>query len=100
MAFAGLWSVWTNSDTGEKLATCCLLTTKPNELVKPFHDRMPVILRLDDYSTWLNHETPIADLKALLKSYPAHLMETWPVRPAVNKPTVEGPQLVKPLDAA
>ena len=42
-AFAGLYSIWT-SPAGVTMYTCTIVTTEANELVKPFHDRMPVIL--------------------------------------------------------
>ena len=41
--FAGLWDVW--EDGGKKVVSCCVVTTAPNELVRPVHDRMPVIRR-------------------------------------------------------
>src|SRR5262245_35745794 len=44
VAFAGIFDVW--QAEGEKpLATCCIITTEANELVRPLHDRMPVIVR-------------------------------------------------------
>ncbi len=42
-AFAGLWDTW-HSPNGEQIRTCTLITTQPNDLVSPVHDRMPVIL--------------------------------------------------------
>jgi putative SOS response-associated peptidase YedK len=98
MAFAGVWSLW--EADGRKLHTCCIVTTTANELVRPFHDRMPVILRPEDYDTWLDNGTDLGELKSLLKPYPAELMETWEVDPRVNKATVEGPELVARVGAA
>jgi putative SOS response-associated peptidase YedK len=43
-ALAGLFDTWTGPD-GQKVHTCTIVTTKPNEVVKDIHDRMPVILR-------------------------------------------------------
>ena len=47
-AFAGLWERW-RDPAGESIETCTILTTKPNSLVANVHDRMPVILKLEDY---------------------------------------------------
>lgn len=44
-AFAGLWESWKDPDSGDWLRTVTILTTKPSEVVAPFHDRMPVILQ-------------------------------------------------------
>ena len=77
-----------------------MLTTEPNELVKPIHNRMPVVLGIDDYAAWLDTDTKEAVLKAMLKPYPAERMESWPVATLVNKATVEGPELIYPVEAA
>jgi putative SOS response-associated peptidase YedK len=53
MGFAGLWESWKTAD-GSVLETCCILTTVANEIVKPIHDRMPVIIQPDNYNLWLN----------------------------------------------
>jgi putative SOS response-associated peptidase YedK len=95
MGFAGLWSVWRVK--GEKpLFTCCVITTPPNELVKPFHDRMPAILAPADYATWFDHDASLLELHALLKPYPAELMDVSAASTRVNSPKNEGPQLLDP----
>lgn len=55
-AFAGLWERWSKGD-GEPIESCTILTTAANELVKPYHDRMPVILSPGDYDAWLDPAT-------------------------------------------
>src|SRR5215471_2740191 len=52
-AFAGLWERWRGEDN-KVVETCTILTTEPNSLVADIHDRMPVILRPDDYDLWLD----------------------------------------------
>jgi putative SOS response-associated peptidase YedK len=80
----GLWDVWKG---GEKpLETCCLITTDANEILASFHDRMPVIIRPADYTRWLDPETPVDELKSLLKPYPAEEMELVQVSKLVNSP--------------
>ena len=52
-AFAGLWESWKDKATGERLYTYAIVTTDPNEVVAPLHNRMPVILSSKDYDRWL-----------------------------------------------
>src|SRR6516162_5320161 len=51
-AFAGLWEQWKRGEDG--FESCALITTGPNELMQPIHERMPVILRREDYNIWLD----------------------------------------------
>ncbi len=53
-AFAGLWGRWRDRAAGQTLETCTILTTSPNSLVAGVHDRMPVILKTEDYDLWLD----------------------------------------------
>jgi len=57
-AFAGLWETWKDKATGQKLRTYTILTTDPNELMEPIHNRMPVILHRKDYERWLAPTDP------------------------------------------
>ena len=57
LAFAGLWDDWRKPD-GEVLTTFTVLTCEPNELVRPLHGRMPVILEPDRYDEWLSADDP------------------------------------------
>ena len=95
MGFAGLWEMWTGED-GKRLFTCCVITTGANELVRSYHDRMPAILAPSDYATWFDHDAPLADTHALLKPYPAELMEVSAASALVNSPKNEGPHLLDP----
>jgi putative SOS response-associated peptidase YedK len=55
-AFAGLWETW-NDPNGKALETCSILTTTPNAITAPVHDRMPVILDPRCYDLWLDPNT-------------------------------------------
>ena len=68
------------------------LTCAPNELVRPLHDRMPVILRHDDYRTWLEAEDP----RELLVPCPEDMLECFPVSSRVNSPKNDAPDLIAP----
>lgn len=98
LAFAGLWSVWRNPATAARLSTCTVLTTTPNEVVAPFHHRMPVILERDACDAWLLHDTPPPSLSALLGPCDPALLEAYPVDAAVNDVRSEGRQLMTPTD--
>jgi putative SOS response-associated peptidase YedK len=95
-AFAGLYDIWHDAD-GNELYSYTVITTTPNELVAPIHNRMPVILRRDDEDVWLDKATEPARLRALLVTYPAGEMEAYPVSRAVNNPANEGAELMQPL---
>ena len=85
-AFAGLWEEWNSSD-GSQILSATIITTEPNELIKPIHNRMPVILPKSKYRQWLQPgEVDISDFRALLRPYDANQMETYPVSRLVNNP--------------
>ena len=92
-AFAGLWDVWQGEE--KKLVTTCMVTTTANDLVRPVHDRMPVIVPHDSYAEWLDPETPEKRLAELLRPYPAETMKMIEVGPAVNSPKNDGPECLE-----
>lgn len=93
-AFAGLWEHW-QKDADQAIESCTLLTTDANDLVRPLHDRMPVILAPEDYERWLDPGTAIPQLEALLRPYPGDAMTAYPVSVQVNNPRNEGPACVE-----
>ena|SRR5437899_3843684 len=83
-AFAGLWERWRNP-AGQPLETCTILTTKPNALVAEIHNRMPVIVRREDYDLWL--DPGVVDSNRVgdrLLAFDAKLMRKYPVSTRVN----------------
>ncbi len=94
-AFAGLWEFW-RSPQGEEVRTCTIITCDANELVKPVHERMPVMLSGDALWAWLGDEQP-KDLLTLLKPYAPEAMKAYPVSAMVNRPELNTPDLVVPL---
>jgi putative SOS response-associated peptidase YedK len=97
-AFAGLWERWHDPHDGV-VETCTLLTTDANDVVRPVHDRMPVILPRTVFDRWLdpNLHDP-ASLEELLRPYPAAQMVGYPVSTWVNNPRHEGPRCVDPTE--
>ncbi|MGH2463421.1 MAG: SOS response-associated peptidase [Candidatus Limnocylindria bacterium] len=95
LALAGVWAVWRDPDTTERVYTCSILTTVPNDLVSPIHNRMPVILDPADWDQWLSEDAPRAELRALLMPSPSQALFAYPVSPAVNSVRNEGAELLE-----
>ena len=96
--FAGLWERWQSGD-GSDLETCTILTTEPNELMAPIHNRMPVILHPDDYDLWLDPDLQDGrHLQHLLQPYEPEDMQRYPVSTTVNSPRNETPECVEPVE--
>lgn len=95
--FAGLWDEWRDPQ-GERVETCAILTTGANELLRPVHERMPVILRPETYDLWLEDDSRRRELrKELLVPYPAEEMDCYAVSRAVNSPKNQGEELLLPV---
>ncbi len=94
-AFAGLWEIW-SSPENDVLRSCTIITTEANELVAPVHERMPVMLTGEDAWLWLSNASS-AQLKSLLKPYPAQAMRARPVGKGVNAPNVDNASLIQPI---
>ncbi len=93
--FAGLWEEWLDKETGELTETCTIITTEANEVLKPVHDRMPIILKSDYYEEWLNPKIKdTAKLQNLLVPYPANEMSSHAVSRAVNSPSEDSAELI------
>jgi len=93
--FAGLWEEWLDKETGELTETCTIITTEANEVLKPVHDRMPVILKSDSYEEWLNPKIKdTAKLQNQLVPYPANEMSSHAVSRAVNSPSEDSAELI------
>jgi putative SOS response-associated peptidase YedK len=96
-AFAGLWEDWHSPD-GSQILSATIITTNPNELMAPIHNRMPVILPPAAYQEWLNpSEADLQKLSLLLQPFDADKMEAYPVSRTVNSPRNDSPDLIKPL---
>ena len=95
-AFAGLWDRW-RDPAGDVVESCSILTTTPNSLLANIHDRMPVILRQENYDLWL--DAGFKDVKALaevLVPFEAAQMRCFPVSTRINAVTNDDPDCVVP----
>jgi putative SOS response-associated peptidase YedK len=93
-ALAGLWERW-QPKAGEALETFTVLTTDPNEIMEPIHNRMPVILEPQDYNRWLDCEDPARPPLDLMRPFPAEKMISWPVSDRVGNVRNNEPALLE-----
>jgi putative SOS response-associated peptidase YedK len=92
--FAGLWESWQGVG-GEAIESCTILTTEANDVLRPVHDRMPVILHSNDYELWFDEDVRKQELlKDLLRPYPSSEMMGYPVSMAINNPGNQGATLI------
>jgi putative SOS response-associated peptidase YedK len=99
-AFAGLWERWKDRNAGTELLTFTIITTDPNEVVQPLHDRMPVIIPEKDYDRWLQPGDPERPPIDLLRPCEADKMTAWKVDKAVGNVKNDRPELIEPASAA
>lgn len=96
-AIAGLWESWKSPD-GKVIHTCTAITTEPNNLMKPIHDRMPVILKREDESAWLDPRNIDVDfLGNMLQPFDESQMDAYSVSSAVNSPKNNEESLIVPV---
>ena len=96
-ALAGLFDVWKDKKTGQALFSYSVITTDPNELLEPFHNRMPVIIKPGDYERWIAPAEPHRLPVDLLRPFPDELMTAWKVSPAVGNVKNDDPSLIAPI---
>jgi putative SOS response-associated peptidase YedK len=94
-AFAGIWAAL-EREGSEPLHSCAILTCEPNELIRPVHDRMPVVLTPEGEDVWLDPGSGEEELAALLTPSAADLFELREVGDAVNDVREDGPHLLEP----
>ena len=106
--FAGLWDRWNPrsgpaddriaAGSAERVESCSFVTTEPNELLEPIHDRMPAIVPPEHWETWLDPGTrDLEALREILGPYPAEAMCAYPVSTHVNSPDNDDAECIKPL---
>jgi putative SOS response-associated peptidase YedK len=95
-AFAGIWEEWRQGES--EATTCAIITTQPNELLSPVHNRMPAILHERNYDEWLHGSA--SEAQSLLVPYPVTEMQGYPVGRKVNAPVADSAELIKPMLAS
>ena len=95
--FAGLWDAWKKPDDAE-VESYTIITCEPNDLMRPIHIRMPVILRPENYDQWLDPKNEDVDeLAKLLVPYAEKEMAAYPVSTLVNNPKFDDPRCIEPV---
>jgi putative SOS response-associated peptidase YedK len=98
-AMAGLWEQWSGPSTdnaGVALQSCTIITTDANELTRPIHDRMPVILDERDYRTWIDPNVQDRQvIEPLLQPFDSEMLVAEPVSTYVNNPRNEDPKCIE-----
>ena len=88
-ALAGITALWRG------VRSVSLITTDPNPLMRPIHDRMPVIVAPEDYAAWLDpSRRDAAELMRFVRPYPAERMSAYRVSPRVSRPENDDPSLI------
>jgi len=94
MAMGGLLEHW-HGPEGD-VTTFTILTTSANALMAKIHDRMPVIIKPEDYTSWLDRDfTDVIKIQAMALPYPERLMEAYPVSRKVNSPKNDSADLME-----
>jgi putative SOS response-associated peptidase YedK len=95
---AGLWDEWKDRQTGQRLKSCTMIITEPNDFAAEIHDRMPVFLSEQQFAPWLSGEAGVEYLKPASNDYP----QRWPVSKRVNssKADADDATLIEPIELA
>ena len=97
LALAGLWGSWSDKD-GQRITSCTVITTTPNDLIAPIHNRMPVILTEDAWDRWLNPGfDDVEAFRSMLTSLDPGLMAEYSFSTLVNKVANNYPDCIAPL---
>ena len=97
-AFAGVWAELRRRGSDDVLHSCAIVTCPPNELMRPIHDRMPVVLDADAESAWLDPDGAPDDRLDLLVPAPDDALVAREVSDLVNDVRKEGPALIEPRE--
>ena len=98
-AFAGLWDTWRDPQD-ETVISCTIITTVANDLLRPIHDRMPVILPRGAEEFWLDHDVREPEvLREVLIPYTPDALAAYEVSTLVNSPANDGPELIVRQDS-
>ena len=96
MALAGIWDGWRGLDD-EVVRSFAIVTTDANGLLRPVHNRMPVLIEQADWPVWLGERE--GDPSRLLHPTAEEVLRLWPVSPAVNSPQNNEAALLDPAQA-
>jgi putative SOS response-associated peptidase YedK len=97
VGFAGLYEKWI-SPKGEEISSCTIITTQANSMLRPIHDRMPVIVGKKDENLWLDPGVDDAEkIAAIIKPFDPEEMASYEVARLVNSPLNNSPECIRPV---
>ena len=97
-AFAGIYDQWIDQETGEILNSFAIITCPPNKLMQMIpHHRMPVILKPEDYETYLSQDAPLDSITSLLKPFDPKEMNAYPISNEIKNPSLKDASLLEPI---
>lgn len=96
-SFAGICDSW-NDPEGGVVNSFSILTTQPNKSIAKIHDRMPVILKLEDEMDWINQKTDEKELTKMFKAYPASKLNIYEISTLVNNPQNDFIEILEPVN--
>lgn len=100
LALAGLWSSWSDPESGDRVRTCTIVTGKPSDVVAPIHDRMPVILAKSAWDAWLDPDNrDTGAVSTLVAGLPIPDLSEHAVSTLVNRVANDLPDLIEPLES-
>ena len=94
-AMGGLWESWKDHE-GNILRTVCVVTTSPNAVMTPIHDRMPVIVAPENWQSWLSGMPE--EIAGLVAPYRDEELQAWPVSRRVSKTQDDDAGLIEPIE--
>ncbi len=99
LALAGLWASWRDPETHERITSCAIVTTDPNDLMCRIHDRMPAVLAPEDWARWLDRSfDDFEALTPMLRPAPDEWLAEYAVSTLVNSVKNDFPECIAPLD--
>lgn len=97
LGMAGIYDRWV-SPAGDEVLSCTIITTESNELLRPIHDRMPVIIPKNMHNQWLSAGSDVeSKIVPLLKPFPGDQMVFHHVSKIVNSAKNKSPECIEPL---
>jgi putative SOS response-associated peptidase YedK len=98
LTVAGIYDDWKNREAGERIRSCAMIITEPNEFVAEVHDRMPVLLQPNQFDQWLSSNMGVEELKPAPNDY----LQRWAVSKRVNssKADKDDATLIEPIKEA
>ena len=99
--FAGIYSCWTDKETGELMQTFSILTTAANPMMERIHNlkkRMPVIVNPSKYQYWLQQGITTETINSFFQPYPEEVMDFYPISKRITSRTEDSnvPETIEP----